>query len=247
MNNLPEIVHTFKKENTIKVEEMEDRMRKRLVSYTLCFVGLCTMFTLCYYYSYQKALKQMQSKSEEDNYALIQQLTQIGTTKSTDLDTLNPPATSVNVAGYDVVQAGAKLRIENYKLPENELTVEERMVTSDLAGLTREEIIKQLSDYMQDIPVTEYEKGLFAYELIKFSQDELILRKSYNQDLVDFKYYVAVKDGYVIIYYSDLKTVYEYTEIIAIDLPESERNRLMQGIKIKTNEELYELLESYTS
>ena len=189
----------------------------------------------------------MQSKSEEDNYALIQQLTQIGTTKSTDLDTLNPPATSVNVAGYDVVQAGAKLRIENYKLPENELTVEERMVTSDLAGLTREEIIKQLSDYMQDIPVTEYEKGLFAYELIKFSQDELILRKSYNQDLVDFKYYVAVKDGYVIIYYSDLKTVYEYTEIIAIDLPESERNRLMQGIKIKTNEELYELLESYTS
>lgn len=189
----------------------------------------------------------MQAKSEEDNYALIQQLTKVGTKDTTKEENLDPAAATVNGADYDVVQAGAKLRIENYRLPDNELIVEEKNVTADFAGLTRTEIIQQLSDYMQNIPVAEYEKGLFAYELVKFSSDELVLRKSYNQDLVDFKYYIAVKDGYVIVYYSDLKTVYEYTKIVAIDLPESERNRLMQGIKIKTNEELYELLESYSS
>lgn len=229
-------------------------MKRRLTGYALCFAGLCAMFTACYYYSYQKALAQLQAQSQEDNYALIQQLAQAGTDTSQTgmgLEDLNvegeDSALSVNLAGTEVVRAGAKLTIENYRLPENELLVEEKYVTSEFAGLTREEIIRQLSDYMQNIPVSEYEKGLFAYELVKFSKDELVLRKSYNQDLVDFKYFIAVRDGYVIVYYSDLKTVYEYTQIVAIDLPESERNRLMQGIQIKTNEELYELLESYSS
>lgn len=225
-------------------------MKKQLTGYFLCFVGLCVMFTLCYYYSYKRALKEFQIKADSENYQLIQQLASVGEFKENEINTPSDKESevlNVNTTDIEKIQAGATLVLESYTLPHNELVTEKESVSNDFVGLTREEVIKKLNAYMQEIPITDYQKGLFAYELVKFSKDEIVLRKSYNQDLIDFKYYVAIRDGYVVVYYSDLKTIYEYTNIIAIELPELERNRLIEGIKIKTNEELYELLESYTS
>ena len=83
--------------------------------------------------------------------------------------------------------------------------------------------------------------------MLQFSKKEIVIRKSYNEDIVTFRYYVAVKDGKVIVYYSDLSTIYEYTTIEVMDLPESDRNELMEGVYVKTDDELYSLLESYSS
>ena len=100
---------------------------------------------------------------------------------------------------------------------------------------------------MSDIPLEENEKGLYAYELLAFSKDEVIIRKSYNRDLIPDKYYMVVEDGKIVVYYSDLTTVYEYTNIEAFYLPEETRNELMEGIYIKDTEELFTLLESFSS
>jgi hypothetical protein len=56
---------------------------------------------------------------------------------------------------------------------------------------------------------------------------------------------VVVKDGYVVVYNSDLKSVYSYTHILAEDLPEEDRIALSRGIYVNSLDELYSLLESY--
>ena len=56
-----------------------------------------------------------------------------------------------------------------------------------------------------------------------------------------------VKDGYVVVYNSDLKSVYSYTHILAAELPEEDRIALSEGIYLNSLEELYSLLESFSS
>ena len=104
-----------------------------------------------------------------------------------------------------------------------------------------------MKDYMKSLPLAEYEKGLISYELKSFSIDRLVMRKTYDASFLPYKFYVNIVDGYVTVYYSDLETVYEYTHIYAADLSEEARIALNQGIFVKDREELYSLLEGYSS
>jgi hypothetical protein len=116
-----------------------------------------------------------------------------------------------------------------------------------LVGLTREQIEEYLKSYMNDLPLSEYNKGLISYELIRFSADTVEIKKTYNEDFLPFRFYVVVKDGFVVVFNSDLKSVYSYTQIEAKNLPEEDRIALSKGIYINSLEELYSLLESYSS
>lgn len=142
---------------------------------------------------------------------------------------------------------GTKIFVESYEVTTGEFTVEERQPDSIIVGMTREQLLDYLADELDHMSVTEYEKGLYANELITFSENKVIVRKTYDMERVDFLYYLAVKNGEVVVYYSDMKTVYEYTGIRAMDLGEEERLLLLEGIRIKTAEELFSLLESYSS
>ena len=60
-------------------------------------------------------------------------------------------------------------------------------------------------------------------------------------------YYINVSNGYVTVYLSDKKTVYEYTSILAEELPLELRQELDSGIKVDTLSEVYGFLENYSS
>jgi hypothetical protein len=225
---------------------------KRLVGYFLCFVGLCAFFTTCYYISFQRALSHFNDKAVERDHQLMQSLEEY---KKQELLLYNQqqvkvtPEPEVSTASneQDIILPSTKYILECYQLKDNSLVREELAPTADLIGLTRRELILKLSDYMKEIPISEEMDGLYGYELLSFSPKEVVIRKSYNADIHKFQYYVAVRDGKVIVYYSDRKTVYEQTEIDAISLPEKDRNELMKGIEVRTRDELYSLLESYSS
>ena len=127
------------------------------------------------------------------------------------------------------------------------LTIEELAPSGILVGKNREELVSYMKDYMKSIPLTEYEKGLISYELRSFSTDKLVMRKTYDASLLPYKFYINIVNGYVTVYYSDLETVYEYTHINAAELSEDARIALSQGIFVKDREELYGLLEGYSS
>ena len=60
-------------------------------------------------------------------------------------------------------------------------------------------------------------------------------------------YYLKELNGYVVVYLSDKKTVYEYTDISLEDLPENLQKEIQNGKYIETSESLYGFLENYSS
>lgn len=60
-------------------------------------------------------------------------------------------------------------------------------------------------------------------------------------------YYLMDVNGYVVVYLSDKKTAYEYTDIACEDLPDTVKEELKNGKYLETQEELYGFLENYSS
>jgi hypothetical protein len=154
---------------------------------------------------------------------------------------------SANVQPSDVILPTTKYILETNDLKTGVTETQELNPPGYLVGLTRAQVVEYLTDYMNDLPLSEHNKGLISYELLTFSPDEIKIRKSYDADNISFMFYVAVKNGYVVVYNSDLKSIYSYTSIEAKNLPEKDRINLSQGIYIDSVEELYGLLESYSS
>ncbi len=146
-----------------------------------------------------------------------------------------------------VIIPKTKIIVETLDVSTGDFVTEEIVPDSIMIGMTRQELAEYLQRDLADMPVSEYEKGLYASELITFSESKVIIRKSYDSTRVDFKYYLAIKNGEVIVYYSDRKTVYEYTGIKAIGLEEDARLALLEGVRVKDSQELFALLESYSS
>lgn len=221
------------------------RMKLKKASiYLLSFMTLCIMFSACYYMSYLHALNNFNQKAIEQKNLLL---------------TLTEKANPTPAVTKEVDESISTIQSKMTVLPTTIYTLElfdMKLNTSDtqelnppayLVGLTREEILQYITDYMSDMPLSEYNKGLISFELISFSDKEIKIKKSYNEDFVPFRFYVVVKDGFVVVFNSDLKSVYSYTHILAKDLPEEDRIELSQGIYVNSLDELYALLESYSS
>lgn len=60
-------------------------------------------------------------------------------------------------------------------------------------------------------------------------------------------YYLMEINGYIVVYLSDKKTPFEYTDILYEELPEKLRDEIRNGKYIKDTKELYGFLENYSS
>lgn len=60
-------------------------------------------------------------------------------------------------------------------------------------------------------------------------------------------FYLCELQGFVTVYLSDRKTIFELTEIPLTDLPEEVQQEVASGKYIATAEELYAFLENYSS
>lgn len=226
---------------------------KKAYIYLLSFLTLSVFFSGCYYLSYQHALRQFNKKAierSEEFAALHNNVPTPIATANTDEDTDDSDTGQIISAGIlpnPVILPSTSYVLEIYDRKEGTLTQAEQNPPGDIVGLTREEVEKYLDEYMKDLTLSEYNKGLLSYELLSFSDKAVKFRKSYDADMVPYRFYVVVKNGYVVVYNSDLKSVYDYTHIEAENLPEEDRIALSHGIYIDNIEDLYALLESYTS
>ena len=60
-------------------------------------------------------------------------------------------------------------------------------------------------------------------------------------------YYLMEINGYIVVYLSDKKTPYEYTDILYDELPEKIRDEIRNGKYIENTRDLYSFLENYSS
>ena len=77
-------------------------------------------------------------------------------------------------------------------------------------------------------------------------QNEPIMQTEGNATKED-GYYISEADGYVIVYYADQKTVYEYTSILVEFLPKVVQEKIEEGIILSDVKDVYGFLENYSS
>ncbi len=216
---------------------------KKAALYFGSFALLCAMFITCYYISYLRALNNFNEKAIEHKTELLE-LTQSLTPTPAEA---NDETVMTNEEPDITVQPDTNYVLETYNMKTEQTETQELNPPAYLVGLTRDQVEEYLTTYMDDMPLSEYNKGLISFELVRFSSDTIVLRKSYNEDFVPFRFYVVVKDGYIVVYNSDLKSVYKNTHILASELSEEDRINLSQGIYVNSLDELYSLLESFSS
>lgn len=219
--------------------------QKKVYIYLISFLGLSVMFSASYYLSYRHALYEFNKNSIEHNSKYAELVKGINIEPEYTADPIESQTTTTG--NLITVLPTTKYTLEIYDKATDSVVSNQQNPPADIVGLTREEIIEYTEGYMEDMTLSEYNKGLLSYELLSFSADEVVMRKSYDSSSIPFMFYVVVKNGYVIVYNGDLKSVYRYTGIEASKLPENDRVQLSKGIYINTLDELYSLLESYTS
>lgn len=234
---------------------------KKAVTYFLTFSAIACMFTASYYFSYKQALRDFNENAVERNIDLIKELEKQGYLANTvkqgndtkdNQDDLSDRSDETDDAAAvssitDTILPSTEYTLQTYDLQTGQLKEEALPTPSYLIGLTRDEVITYLTDYQADLSLNEFEKGLVSFELISFSKDSIILRKTYNSDSVEYKYYLKAVNGYIVAFYGDQKTVYDYTGVAVENLPLEDRLHLEKGIVIKDLDELYAVLENYSS
>lgn len=221
---------------------------------------LSLMFCVCYYLSYENALKDFNNKAKQQEKGLYTELLRVSEENQKLLNQLAMKDEQLLQQKQDdneVLEAGrlpqntvlptVNYVEETYDLATKQMYSMAKTAPGFLIGMTKEELSSYLEAYMEELSLAEYEAGLIAYDIISFSEDNVILRKTYDINKIPYKYYVNISDGMVTVYYSDLKSVYEYTHIPAVDLSEEDRLALIEGIYVKNREELYSILEGFSS
>jgi len=207
---------------------------KRISIYAISVCSLAVLFSACYYFSYKFALKQFNDNATRQNAEI----------EEYSLDY----AEDVAAQSKTTVSVDAAYLEQTYDMVTQEQKEEKKNIPNDFVGLTRDQVVKKLNEYMQNKSLEEYNAGLVSWELVSFSSEKVIVKKTYNSEAIVYRYYMALENGEVVVYYSDKETVYDGdTGITSADLSEEDRIALMYGVYIKDEAELYSKLENYTS
>lgn len=222
---------------------------KKIVYTSLLFAGISALFGLCYYFSFKNALLHYNRAAVEQNTKLLNEILESsGESERLLQQMLKDNTEAVQAAAtQEKLRATASYFLETCYLQSRTEEREQLTLPGFMVNLDRKELAAYVEGYMEAMPVNEYLAGLVSYEIVSFSADKVVLRKTYDETKVENQFYLCRKGDFVVVYYSDLRTVYEYTEIQVDSLQEDVRQSLEQGFYVKDAEELYSILEGYTS
>lgn len=211
--------------------------RKNIYWLGTCFFSVVIVFTFVYYKSYQNSIKHDNAfQTNEQAYNSDKEGDQIEENVVNKASAIKNRITDTTTICWE------------YYYVKKDITRKKSTLAPDyLIGLTRKETIEYVEEYMKNISDNEKEEGLFAYEVVSFSAEKVVLRKSFEEENTTISYYIGLRDNAIVVYYEDKKTIYEETGILVDTLPEDERKRLEVGIEVEGEEELFGILEGYSS
>lgn len=201
-------------------------------AYGICLCAFAVILGVAYYTSYRYSLKRFDdTEVKEEQIALSDddELLPVDTTKEDRI---------TNKTNYTLEYYDSK----NYSLREESLPI-----PADFIGLSREELIDYLKEYESSPSIEDVEGGFEKFEVVSFSSNSIILRKTYYPVERDYKYYLIAENNYVTVYYMDKTTVYSYTDIHLNNLPEKLQQEIAGGKYVLDMKELYDFLENYSS
>lgn len=199
--------------------------------YIICFLFLCA--GAAYYFSYLYSKENMGQNYEAQQIETESQITVEPMTNVSYSDIRINNLTTVHLQVYDL----------------NNQTFTEEKINTPVAFLEmdRNDLIEYLNNYMKNPDKEDVKRGLVAYELVEFSREQVVIRKTFELDEEENGYYAVLENGYVTIYCGDKTSIYDYTDIAAGKLPEQILSKTIDGFYFNDLIELYEFLEAYTS
>lgn len=222
---------------------------KKLAYLSLIFAGISALFGLCYYMSFKNALLHYNREATEQNIALLQEILQYSDESEQFLLQIieNTENVAETAGNKETLRATASYFLETCYLQSQTEQREELAVPGFMVGITLRELNAYVEGYMENMPVNEFLNGLVSYEIVSFGADRVVLRKTYDEAKVENQFYLCTRGEFLVVYYSDLRNVYEYTEIRVDSLDEKEKEAVQSGFYVKDAQELYSILEGYTS
>lgn len=213
------------------------KLSLKRAAYLTYFVALAMTFAVLYYGSYYYALKYMTSdniitkeKLQEDNPAV-------------DYMNLENHLNEVNAEQDYVITNKTNYVEESYNIDTEELQKESITPPIEVLGYNRQQLIDYLTRYMSK----NTDETLVNIQLVSFSADSVVVRKTIRTIEKKYYYYVLEEDGMISVYKADKKTKYFDTGIKLSEVDEKERQKLTEGFYIEDIRELYNYLESITS
>ncbi len=142
------------------------------------------------------------------------------------------------------INSDTKYIVEIYNGDSEENVREVRTMPSEYAGMTRKELEAYLGSFMSDLPEEEVDAGLIDIKLVSFSKDELVIRKTYQEDK---GYILRLVDGEVTIFSRANEDEFEKTGISQDSLTEEDIRALQEGYSVDSEKDLYSILENFSS
>ncbi len=162
--------------------------------------------------------------------------------------------------------------VSEYDLSTGRQEIYQEILPASLIGMNRQQVLEWIDDYNLSAPLQDLEKGFCSMELIAFSPQEIKIRKRMEsvtepveeparqpKQLVQSETVYSVsgnemvygcilaQDGLLTVYDAERRHVILYTDIWLFDLPTDVQQEILEGKEVSSEQELYNLLESYTS
>lgn len=152
----------------------------------------------------------------------------------------------VSVEG-NLVSKNAAYYVRYKNLSTGETTIEQETLPVGFIGLTREQLVALLYTNKASMIKTTEDKRLQDIVLIRFSPDVICVEKTYLDAKSEGSFLVSIYDNHLIVFWADAKSIFMETDILADQIPVQYRNEFLQGKTIGSEEELFDLLESFSS
>ena len=222
----------------------------KVLKYVCSIFGIITVFAIGNFICYQSAMKHFESMQNETASRLSKQMQGYVSEQIDDsysrIEKENE-SISTGAGSDDTNDVLTVYQIENYNTAKKTTAIEYKTVPAELIGMNRKQVDEYCKKYITNMPAEEYLKGLQSMGVTSFSSDKLIVKKIYDSTKIKYRYYIIAVDGEVVVYYGDHKTVYEYTGIQTTKLDKKEQSKLKNGINVKDEDELFGILENYSS
>lgn len=193
-----------------------------IISFILFLALICTAYFGSYYFFRQQSQDNVVKKQE---------------------DILKADSNTTNYTSDQTVYI-----LENYNASTYELTEEKLTMPAEYVGLTRAELMDKVKTYEKNPTSQDMDLGFTGFSLVYFSENKIVLRKTYNKGFYDWEYIAKIDEqGKIVICIAESGEIYTDTDIYYHKLPTDIQQQIQKGKYMTGLREVYDFLENYSS
>lgn len=146
-----------------------------------------------------------------------------------------------------VITCNTVFCVREYDLGKDSVVEGEQPLPAKYLGMDRESFEEAIGELELSPPLEELEKGIVSVEVVAFSDAKVTIQKNYEEPVIKEGFYLVAEDNCVVVYQTDMRTVYLYTDIEMDSLPQNVQDEIMHLKYVDSESKLFDFLESYSS